>query len=938
MKKQIKLLPVLLFCCMQLCSNFVWGNKQPDWLIDNSGYKAKVYKSGKNIVITNGLVERVFKNGTTVRLNNLMTGEGMLRSIRPEAEVTINQIRIPVGGMTGQPIHNYLLPEWIDNMKADPMALQCIGYKTTDIKPRFDWKPRKEWMSYTPAWPAKGKEVVFSYKADETCIKNIQARYASDKARKLLFDTDFTVSMPEGWKIVTSSSNGANSFENEGKAGEILIPANTSSYAEKELPVNTEVIVSKINPGTDKSSGWGPGMAWVFNNKTIKVYIRTAESKFSVTGAGMEYEMEFKGFRRGEAVYLKMHRINNCVTCSYSYDEKSWTILQEIPLPTNAVSQAVRVGKMDLRGNNTEHGQKGEIGRCRVDMVKAMGVLSQQKTNNQFTCLKDICVHIHYEIYDGIPLISKWLSIDNKSNSSILLNSYKSEILAVMEPENDAIFDYSLQTPNITVESDFVHNKEHDKNNPHANMHYQRHVHWETDPLYKTQINWLLQIPCLLESYPEYGPNIDIDGSESFHSHRIWELFHDTWEKERRSLQIRKMYRIASPWIAENPIFMHVRNADNESVKKAIDQCAETGFEMVIMTFGSGVNMEDISPANIKRMKELADYAHKKGIALGGYSLLASRSIDKENDVVMPEGKSAQFGHSPCIGSKWGQKYMNNIETYLNETGQDILEHDGSYPGDECASTSHPGHKGLEDSQWKQYQTIKGFYQRCKANGVFLNVPDWYFMNGQNKTGMGYRETNWSLPRKQQEIIERQNIFDGTWVKTGSMGWMMVPLVEYHGGGKAATIEPLKEHLPHYELRLSNNFGAGVIACYRGPQLYDSPETKAIVKKWVDFYKSHRAILDSDIIHLRRPDGNDWDGFIHVNPSIKEKGLMMVYNPLPTVIKKTIRVPLYYTGLTDKVTIKSSDGKTKVMLLEDDQSISMEIKIPAHYCNWYIFE
>ena len=87
---------------------------------------------------------------------------------------------------------------------------------------------------------------------------------------------------------------------------------------------------------------------------------------------------------------------------------------------------------------------------------------------------------------------------------------------------------------------------------------------------------------------------------------------------------------------------------------------------------------------------------------------------------------------------------------------------------------------------------IADFYKWCRAKGIYLNVPDYYFLSGSNKTGMGYRETNWSLPREQQEIIERQNIYDGTWTKTPSMGWMFVPLVEYHGGGKAATIEPLK--------------------------------------------------------------------------------------------------------------------------------------------------
>lgn len=139
-------------------------------------------------------------------------------------------------------------------------------------------------------------------------------------------------------------------------------------------------------------------------------------------------------------------------------------------------------------------------------------------------------------------------------------------------------------------------------------------------------------------------------------------------------------------------------------------------------------------------------------------------------------------------------------------------------------------------------------------------------------------------------------------------------------------------------MRLANNFGAGVIACYRGPQLFDTPETKAIVKKWVDFYKSHRAILDSDIIHLRRPDGNDWDGFIHVNPEIEEKGLLMVYNPLPHAIKKTIHVPLYYTGLKDQVTVCHPDGDKEIMSLNRDYSLTMDIEIPAYYCNWYIFK
>jgi hypothetical protein len=200
---------------------------------------------------------------------------------------------------------------------------------------------------------------------------------------------------------------------------------------------------------------------------------------------------------------------------------------------------------------------------------------------------------------------------------------------------------------------------------------------------------------------------------------------------------------------------------------------------------------------------------------------------------------------------------------------------------------------------------------------------------------MGYRETNWSLPRDEQEIIERQNIYDGTWEKTPSMGWMFVPLTEYQGGGEAATIEPLKDHLPHYETRLANLFGAGVQACYRGPRLYDCDATESLVKKWVSFYKEHRAILDSDIIHLRRPDGRDWDGWLHVNPDLPERALAILYNPLPEGIDRRIRLPLYYTGLTNEAVVQFENGTRQPLVLARDYSGEITVNIPGHGRTWF---
>ncbi|MHC4324903.1 MAG: alpha-galactosidase, partial [Planctomycetota bacterium] len=380
--------------------------------------------------------------------------------------------------------------------------------------------------------------------------------------------------------------------------------------------------------------------------------------------------------------------------------------------------------------------------------------------------LKGIKLSVHYQMYQGIPLLAKWLTIRNDGNKPVRLNTFTNEILAAVEYESlveePAIWEYT----NIHIESDYEFHGDDSRN---AN----ETAHWVADPQYSTQVNYKRKTPAMLQVRPPIGPDLIIERGETFESFRTYELIYDSTERERKGLSQRRMYRTIAPWCTENPIIMHVRNADPKSVRLAIDQCAEVGFEMVIMTFGSGFNMENVAPDYMAQMKELVDYAHSKNVELGGYSLLASRRISDEHDAINPQtGKpgGAIFGNSPCLCSKWGIDYFEKITTFIEQTGLDLLEHDGSYPGDVCASKNHPGHQGLDDSQWKQWKKITDFYKWCRGRGVYLNVPDWYFLNGSNKSAMGYREVNWSLPRDRQIILGRQNIFDGTWKKTPSMG------------------------------------------------------------------------------------------------------------------------------------------------------------------------
>jgi len=705
----------------------VWNDQletsiQRDWLVQPPSVKASVYKSAdsKDVILYNGLVKRTFRitpNVACVDYKNLVNGQQLLRAIKPEAKIILNNKEYNVGGLHGQKENAYLLPSWVDNFKAGADDFNFINFSVSPISPFLNWKCK--------TWAVNKKQA----------------------------------------------------------SGKLLSFAFESPLAEL-------------------------------------------------------------------------------------------------------------------------HGLK---------------------------------IKVNYELYDGIPLIVKWVSIENKSKTSFKLNRVVNEVLALVEEESAVVGtpEQMKKQHGIYVETNYAFNNA---------MRYDisdQTTHWKTDSVYTSQVNYNYETPCLLEVYPEKAPGIELQPGELFKSVRTHELLMDSYDRERRGLTIRKMYSTVAPWTTQNPIFMHLISKNDEEVKNIINQCAETGYEGVILSFGSHCNTEDTSAVNIRRWKGLADYAHSKGILIGSYTLFSSRRISDEDDVINPKtGKpgGAFFGNAPCFGSSWGLRYRDKIKYFYNQTGFDIWENDGPYPGDVCASTKHPGHKGLEDSQWRQMVMQKELYHWLNERGIYINAPDWYFFDGTNKIAIGYREVNFSLSREQQKILNRQNIYDGTWEKTPSMSWGFVPLTKYQGGGPEAVLEPLSEHLKDYEQLMFQYYGAGVQACYRGPRLYDTESTKDLVMQTIGWYKKYRDILNADIIHLRRADGRDWDGILHVSTQLKQKGFLLLFNPTKEKINRTIKVPLYYTGLSTMAQVIEKDSAKKQYQLNRNYEIELSFTLEPESYNWFVIE
>jgi len=910
-----------------------------DWLVVEGGWTARVEQdsAAHRVALDNGLIRREFllrPDAATIAFDNLMTGDSMLRAPKPEARVTLDGLEFAVGGLSGQPDHAFLLPEWIPELRDDAAAFHFAGFRVGETEAPFGWD-RVRHAEDRP-WPPPGVSLELDFQMNAKTQAALMSQNSGPEAERTpLIDESFQRATP-AWKQVVSDRHQRNSVINEGKFGEIYAEANSYAFLSRELPRAAEVVECRVDPGTDGSASWGPGMALLWpDGRSLKLFLRPGQEQFGVNLNGAE--LIIAGAGASKAWWLRAELQTGRIVCRASEDGQRWrelAVLEDAPEGTPA---RVRLGKTDRRGNASDFGEAGELGRCRIESFRALGALSGRATaalQAQIDRLRPLRITVRYELYDGVPLLSKELIVRNDGDQPVRLNAFTSELLAAVEAESRVEAAEDWKPAGLDVVSDYAFGGMTPVNASQV-------VHWVPDPEYLTQVNYQRQSPVQLETRLPAGPEVDIAPGESFRSFRVYELAQDSTERERMGLSRRRMYRTIAPWVTESPLMMHIRSAEPEAVKLALDQCAEVGFEMAILTFGSGFNIENEDPAYLAQMKELADYAHARGVQLGGYSLLASRRVSDEHDVVDREtgrtGKHARFGNSPCLESAWGQEYFRKLYAFYQATGFDLLEHDGSYPGDTCASESHPGHEGYADSQWRQWVKIRDFYRWCRETGVFLNVPDFYMLAGSNKTGMGYRETNWSLPREWQPLHGRQNVYDGTWEKTPTMGWMFVPLTQYHGGGAAATIEPLKDHLDAYESHLAYNLGFGVQACWRGPRLYDAPETKALVKRWVDWFKEHRAILESDLLHLRRADGRDLDYMLHVNPRLEERALLMVFNPLDEPRTKTIRVPLYYAGLVDRAQVSHEDGPERALRLGREYTVELEVTVAPRSQTWFVF-
>jgi hypothetical protein len=123
-----------------------------------------------------------------------------------------------------------------------------------------------------------------------------------------------------------------------------------------------------------------------------------------------------------------------------------------------------------------------------------------------------LTVEVVYEMYDGLPVVSKWLTVTNTGKEPVVIDRLETEVLAVTQEQESRLYlesDYAFYQMNTTLRTDdpdYVTRAE-DSNYPPT----------DTPPQ-----------PLLIKSHYPRGPGVQVGPGAAFTSFRTFELLHDS--------------------------------------------------------------------------------------------------------------------------------------------------------------------------------------------------------------------------------------------------------------------------------------------------------------------------------------------------------------------------------------------------------------------------
>ncbi|HML74339.1 MAG TPA: hypothetical protein PKB02_07555 [Anaerohalosphaeraceae bacterium] len=560
-----------------------------------------------------------------------------------------------------------------------------------------------------------------------------------------------------------------------------------------------------------------------------------------------------------------------------------------------------------------------------------------------FKGLSGITVRLFYEWPVDVPVLIKWISIENQSGTAIHLDEMQIEAFT---PETDGKM-------SLMLENDYV------RDGMKVNGQRTRSPWIEKQSFY---IHDLLNIKAEATTF-SYPAELDqwILQGESFQSFKVYEFLAPTENEELRGIAFRRATRKLFPWTCVRHLHCALPSARKvEEYYRGIESAADAGYEAVLLchwwldknltsplftNYSDYILRPELFPNGWEDVRKLTDFAHKKGLKIYFYSIYVNTWRSKENapqvqnnnDWLLIWGKddkSARWGDTLDPGTDWGLYVNRKLEEAVVKGGFDAWHLDGPYYGDICVAENR-GYKPGGPNQYLGWERQKQFYERMKTLGYHGEAAQGFcaYPHGMSRiTTTGYEEGDFGrLGMWGQILATRKGAYTFTKVYRQEQAVTFVPVVPWSPNPDAPSMEPMEKNAEFYDAYLAYCFGYGFGGRIFQRVAFEGPKSEAAVRRWLGFWKKHYDYFSKGyLLHLREPDGEHIDAIAHyLNENNTHKLLVVVYNPLQ--IEQIDKLELPLSVIPDTIWEAVSEKGEK-------QTVSgkyLEVTVPAGNATWY---
>lgn len=545
--------------------------------------------------------------------------------------------------------------------------------------------------------------------------------------------------------------------------------------------------------------------------------------------------------------------------------------------------------------------------------------------------LTGFVVTVHYEMFDGLPALRKWVSVSMEAplaSKSVTVDSLVMELLRAPNWAPEMMTIVADQANNPAPFSQQV------KPDPGISFPGRDQPFWFPDPGYDQGGDAEIHVPYTMYTFLAFGysqsltyggstgPGAVVEVGANFTSMPVIEILHDSADVDRQGLGIRRAQYLLTPQLLEQPIpFMIFDISSSARMRLAVDQAAAAGVELVIVGFGAagwcGMCPGQTQNATFRAwFKGEVDYARSKGVDVSGYTLMQlngwGEGVPPEERCLSRDGASRLA--TACFATEYHAAYRRQVLEFLEYTGMRGLETDGQFESIPCSDTSGDHHhNGIAGGWHYQLKATEDFNKALKALGLYQTGADAYSASGANKWNHADTDEFSHLPLWEMHTVGRMYIYDSTVSRLPSSG--QIGLNDLSEASKSCG----RPRLSCFDFVLGTQIMMGSIGSFGAPRLYDpadpeAPKLGATIAKWYGFYKHWRGprpsgaadLMISTLVHVRRPDSRSMEVVLHAtsDASAAHRGMASFVNPSSVRVASDVVLPLWHTGLAPGTAVR----------------------------------